>query len=328
VTGDELRRELDAGTLRPAYLLSGEEALVRDDALERIRESVLADGPADFNFDRLEGDATSPGALLDALRTLPVMAQRRLVVLREPQGQGRARKANEVLLEAIAEGVSSLGEESSTVLVVVASKVDRRARWVKAFGAPAAEVRCDPPKGQREVVAFVRNEAKRQGVAFERGAAELLAERTGPQLLMLRQEISKLALLAGEGHEISRSHVASGTCDVAEEPIWDLTDAIGAGRTSDAMVVLTKLLRSGAAPPLVLGALVSHFRRLLRVSAGAAVPGPPFVVKKLETQARRYSQGRLASCLRAIHETDTALKGAGSLRPEMALERLVLGLSA
>ena len=146
--------------------------------------------------------------------------------------------------------------------------------------------------------------------------------------MMLRQEISKLALLAGEGHEVSRSHVASGTCDVAEEPIWDLTDAIGAGRTSDAMGVLTKLLRSGAAPPLVLGALVSHFRRLLRVSSGSAVPGPPFVVKKLESQARRYNQGRLVSCLRAIHETDTALKGAGSLRPEMALERLVLGLSA
>ena len=62
------------------------------------------------------------------------------------------------------------------------------------------------------------------------------------------------------------------------------------------------------------------------MNAGSATNvGPPFVVKKLESQARRYSQGRLVSCLRAIHETDTALKGAGSLRPEMALERLVLG---
>ena len=118
MTGDELRRELDAGTLRPAYLLSGEEALVRDDALERIRGSVLADGPADFNFDRLEGDATLPGALFDALRTLPVMAQRRLVVLREVVGLRELRtfwdlnevmRANELLdIQEDAEWLASL----------------------------------------------------------------------------------------------------------------------------------------------------------------------------------------------------------------------------
>ncbi len=54
---------------------------------------------------------------------------------------------------------------------------------------------------------------------------------------------------------------------------------------------------------------------------------PPFVARKLKSQAERYSRPRLISCLRAIHETDLALKGAAGLKPEMALERLVLGLS-
>ena len=129
------------------------------------------------------------------------------------------------------------------MLVVVAAKVDRRARWTKVFRDPAAEVRCDPPRGGREVVAFVREEAKRQGVAIERGAAELLAERVGPQLLLLRREIEKAALLAGPGEPVSRDHVAAGTCDVAEEPIWDLTDAIGEGRAADALIALGKILR-------------------------------------------------------------------------------------
>jgi hypothetical protein len=35
----------------------------------------------------------------------------------------------------------------------------------------------------------------------------------------------------------------------------------------------------------------------------------------------------LLTCLAAIHETDTALKGAGALPPDLALERLVVGLS-
>ena len=52
------------------------------------------------------------------------------------------------------------------------------------------------------------------------------------------------------------------------------------------------------------------------------------MVKKLEKQARRYTESRLLACLRAIHEADTALKGASALRPELSLERLVIGLSS
>ena len=49
--------------------------------------------------------------------------------------------------------------------------------------------------------------------------------------------------------------------------------------------------------------------------------------RKLDQQARRYGPRRLTACLRAIHETDLALKGAGHVPPELALERLVLGLA-
>jgi hypothetical protein len=58
------------------------------------------------------------------------------------------------------------------------------------------------------------------------------------------------------------------------------------------------------------------------------VAGHPFMVRKLESQSQRYTQGRLIACLHAIHEVDEALKGRGSLPPDIALERLVIGLSA
>ncbi|MCH8133386.1 MAG: hypothetical protein IIA30_12615, partial [Myxococcales bacterium] len=120
--------------------------------------------------------------------------------------------------------------------------------------------------------------------------------------------------------------VAISTSDIAEEPIWDLIDAIGEGRGADALGTLGKLLSAGAAPPAVLGSLVSHFRRLLRLRSGGNVPGPPFVQRKLDSQASRYTERRLIACLQAIHQTDLALKGAGGLRPELVLERLVIGL--
>jgi len=244
------------------------------------------------------------------------------VVLAEPEAR---RGGGRGLADALAALVSELGDDDPTLLVAIAARPDRRSRWVKAFGDGV--VACEAPRRAREVAAFARAEAERQGVALERGVAEALAERIGPQLLLLRQEIAKLALLAGPGEAVSRAHVDAGTCLAAEEPIWDLTDAIGEGRPADALRLLARLLAAGAPPPVLLGALVSHFRRLLRCAAGGAVPGPPFVKRKLAAQAERYGAPRLRAALGAIHETDLALKGAGALGPGMALERLVIALA-
>jgi DNA polymerase-3 subunit delta len=320
VTPEALAAELDAGRLRAAYLLVGEEPLLRDDALLRLRAAVLAGANADFDLDRLAGETASQGRLADALRTLPVLAPRRLVILWEPEARG-ARGVSESLPEL----VGGLDPACGCVLIAIAEKADRRARWVKAFGD--AVIECAAPTRARDLAAFVRAEAERQGVPIGRGVAELLAERTGPQLLLLRQEIGKLALLAGPDQPVTREHVAAGTAALAEARIWDLTDALGEGRVADALSLLARLQAGGAPGPVILASLVSHYRRLLRVGHGAAVAAPPFVRKRLESQARRYGTRRLRASLDAIHQTDLALKGEGGLRAELALERLVLALA-
>lgn len=323
---DELLRELAEGRIRPAYLLGGSEALLRDDALDAIEAAVLAEGPRDFNFDRLEVGQVQPGRLEEALDNLPIMAEHRLVVVREPEGRGGKLDAN---WGAVIESwLSRVDERTASVLVIVSAKIDKRTKWVKGFRNPAALVECDPPKKARELATFLAEEARRQGVDLEPEAAALLADRVGPQLLLLRQEVEKAALFAGPGEIITRKHVEQSVSAVAEEPIWDLTDAIGQGRVAEAVDLLSRLLAQGAAPPAILGALASHFRRLVRVGHGEAVGGPPFVVRKLEQQARRYPARRLVTCLRAIHRADVELKGASVMRSERALEQLVLGLAS
>jgi DNA polymerase III delta subunit len=79
---------------------------------------------------------------------------------------------------------------------------------------------------------------------------------------------------------------------------------------------------------VLLGTLASHFRKLLRLRTGGSVAAPPFVQRKLERQARRYSAARLLAGVRAIHDADLALKGQGGIAPEITIERLVLGLAA
>ena len=325
MTPDELNKEISAGRVRPAYLLAGEEALLRDDALAALRGAVLSGTADDFNFDRLEGESATAAGLEDAVRALPVMAPRRLVVVHEPETR---RSASRELLDSLPALLASLRDQSGCVLVVVAARPDGRARWVKAFADPAVRVDCEPPAAGRELESFIAREARRQSVDLARDAAELLAERVGPQLLLLRQEIAKVALLAGPGEKVERSHVEISCGQLAEEPIWDLTDAIGAGRSVDAVILLSRMLAAGAQAPPLLGALASHFRKLARIGSGGKVAGPPFVQRKLASQARRFSAPRLTDCLRAIHRADLGLKGAGSLPADLTLERLVIYLAS
>jgi len=326
VTPAELARELAGGKLRSAYLLAGAEALLRDEALAAIRKAALGEGGGDFDYERLAGERAAPGQLVDAVRALPLLAKRRLVVLREPE----ARKGGkgEALAEALGAAVADACSSESCVLVVIAEQIDRRSRWVKAFAEPAAFVACDPPKNAREALGFVRDEARAQGIALEPAAADLLAESVGPNLLALRQELAKAALFAGDGVKVTRAHVQETICALAEEPIWDLTDAIGEGRSADALGTLSRMLAAGAPAPVLLGSLAGHFRKLARTRAGQPPAGHPFTVQKLERQARRYTPTRLVACLRAIHDVDEVLKGQGALPAELALERLVLGLAA
>jgi DNA polymerase-3 subunit delta len=326
VTPAELDQELAAGRVRPAYLIVGSEALLRDEALAALRSAVLGGMDADFDFERLAGERVAPSELLDALRALPLVAPRRLVLLRDPDA--RRGKGGDALADAIEQGVRDLLDPGPCTLVVVAPALERRSRLVKAFREPAVVVACDPPRGAREAAEFLRAEARAQGIAIEPEAVQLLAEAVGPELLALRQELGKAALFAGPGEKVATAHVRETLSILAEQPVWDLTDAIGEGRASDALGLLGRLLAGGAPPPVVLASLAGHFRKLLRAKSGEKLPGHPFAVQKLERQARRYPPARLLACLRAIHDVDEVLKGQGSLSPELALERLVLGLAA
>jgi len=279
----------------------------------------------------MDADGLSPGRLLESVQTLPLMAKHRLVIVKDPQRIAH-KKAREAFFDALVQTITDLVEQIETVLVVTASNTDSRLRWVKAFKGSAAKVDCASPKSSKALVSFVETEADAQGVTLEPGVARELADRVGPHLLMLRGEIAKAALMAGEGQSVSLDHVRAGTCDLSERFLWDLTDPVCAGQAGPAIAQLARLFASGYAPEAVLGSLAGHFRKLACIRGGGKISASPFQLNKLKTQAARHSQRSLRTCLERIHQADAALKGIGltskHLSRESTVESLVLELSA
>ena len=192
---EELAKEVAQAKFRPAYLLAGSEPLLRDRSLAALRTAVLGGAADDFNLERLAAEQLTPAALEESIGTLPVMADHRLVIVDDFDRAGRGADAREQLSTALVEAVKALSSQTETVLVVTASRVNSRFRWVKAFKSPAVRVECEAPKAGAGVVAFIEAEAARQDLVLEKGVARHLSDRIGPQLLVLQGELAKVIFL-------------------------------------------------------------------------------------------------------------------------------------
>lgn len=97
-THDQLTRSLNKGELAPVYYLFGAEDLLKDEAVRRIGDIALDAALRDFNYDARSATGLDPEDVYALCNTLPMMAERRVVVLRDVEAwQKRARGRAELI---------------------------------------------------------------------------------------------------------------------------------------------------------------------------------------------------------------------------------------
>jgi DNA polymerase-3 subunit delta len=78
----EVLSELKSGQRKPIYYFCGEEEFFLDRLQETV-ESLLPPEHKDFNFDLLYARDTNPEKVLGIIRSYPMMAEQRVVVVRD-----------------------------------------------------------------------------------------------------------------------------------------------------------------------------------------------------------------------------------------------------
>src|SRR4051812_26559405 len=106
----------------PLYWIHGRERFLVDRAVARLKEKVLDPRTRDFTYDLLYAKEAGPGRILTASRTLPMMARRRLVIVRDADALDAKQ------LDQLASYVAEPSPE--TCLVLVAEKVDQRLKFI------------------------------------------------------------------------------------------------------------------------------------------------------------------------------------------------------
>ncbi len=218
------------------------------------------------------------------------------------------------------------------LVLVITARPEKEAwssAWLKAFEKHGVFVQSWPVEAAK-LPAWVTQRGAKLGLKFERGAAELLAERVEGNLLAAQQEIEKLALLV-PGGRVTADAVQAAVANSARYDVFQLGEAALAGDAPRSLRILEGLRAEGAEAPYVLWVLCRELRALAdarggvaRNSWGAAAERHAALVARAATRMARQPLGPWFAAAARI---DRQVKGQASGEPWTGLTALVAELA-
>lgn len=323
------------------YIFHGDDSISRDEALARMKAALGDDG--DLNCSQFDGATSSVPEVLAAVKSLPFLADKRLVIARglvshiTRRGAGQAGKSATDRL--IAE-LPDLPDFARLVLVEdgLLSEKNRllkaaRAQdngYIRAFAKPQNLTRWIGERAKSEYAAEITPQA-----------AEAIASVVNDDLLRADNELCKLVSYVDGERPISEEDVAALTPYVPEANVFEMVDALASGNGARALELIQQSLHDDPKDPgfRLFALIVRQFRLLLmtrdHIAQGGGSQGPaiakalgvhPFVAGKLARQARRFRIEQLDAILKHLQRADQDMK-TGRIQPRLALDLLVTSLA-
>ena len=212
-------------TAKPVYVLHGTDAFIRDELRGQITRNVLGQADPQICTSRFDAAAELPD-VLDELRTLPFLGNRRLVIVDDAdEFVSRHRDGLEKYLAA--------PSPTGTLVLIVAS-FPAGTRLYKVVQKVGLAMDCHPPK-PAQVGALLRKRAKSLGRSFEPAALELLIQWVGPDMARACAELDKLVLYTDGRDTVTARDVGAVVVATAGGNPFALTDALTAGDAQAAL---------------------------------------------------------------------------------------------
>jgi DNA polymerase-3 subunit delta len=337
------------------YVFHGEDEFSRADALARLR-ARLADGDpamADLNTSVLDGSRLTMGELRHVCDSIPFLADRRLVIIHgllgrlasgsrakdEADAEEKQLAWKRAFLQDLVSYLPNLPPTTRLIFVETAAlpashsilKLAQEEEKKKKGGA-----RLFAKPKERELPAWIRQQAQASGGAISNEAVTMLAALVGSDLRLLDQEIEKLLLYA-DGRQVTSEDVHALVSRAREASIFDLVDCVGRREADRALRLLHHMLDQEAAPLYLLTMLARQIRILIQVGElrnrgltpkeiAGQLKMHPYVVDKGLAQARNFSMAQLEAAYQRLVETDWAIK-TGRSEDVLALDMLVVALT-
>ena len=319
-----LKEQIQKGQIGRLYLFYGEERFLIQLYEQRIKKALLLPEDEMMNLDVMQSPQ-DPLQVQSSIETLPFMAERRLVIIKE----SGAFELKPGKLGELAELMQDVPE--STTVVWIESKVDKRSKFYKAVQKHGYVVEFKR-LGESELLTWIGQELKRKGIQMDRNTASYFLSLTGNDMVRIQMELEKLSSYVKERGVITREDVDSIVSVTIENSIFKLTDHLGNQQPAAAYRIYRQLLEDNEPVQRIFFMMIRQFRLLYKASlmqgadrnAVAKELGvPSFAAGNYQNQARRFGEKRLKELLNKLLDLDVATK-TGVLDAEEAATLVIL----
>jgi len=323
---EDLLRTLQKGRLDPVYLFYGPGEFLMERILDRIK-ALVPEGTRELNLEIVYGGETGPDKILEHARTLPFLAERRLIIV---------RRTETFSAEGLARFLPYFQSPSlSTCLIFVASRTDFAKSFFKTLRSQGWAVKFEEPGGGN-VVPWILQTASEMGLKISHQAAAYLHDVVGTNTRELHGELEKLSLRFGG--KVGIEEVKESVRNSRIYTIFELTNRISSRNRSASILVLNRFLEEEDkrdAPLRVIGMLNRQIRLLwhakLLAEKGSDMRevmqklGITYnVAGQLLKQIKLWKNRELEHAFGLLYQADGRIKSGA--RPKPILENLVLSL--
>ncbi len=334
----DFRKEIKSAPAS-GYLLFGEEDYLKTISVDFARQTLCPDDTSRaFNEIVLDALDYTPERLLDALATLPMLAERKVIVLRGLNFSSM-RSAE---LDALCRVLSELSTyDYNTLLIPVGADAMDLGFLPKRPSALLTKLsgmlrlvqyeRCTPAK----LNGWVARHFTHNGVVASGEICGKVIDVCGRNMYTLAGEIDKISYytLAHDRREVREEDLSAVACVTLEFDTFAFTNALTERNASLALSILSDLKFRRTEPTIILGEVISVSCSMLAIrrmaNEGKTVPEMAkalsmheFKVGLYAKSVARRSVDELQTTLAACAEADRALK----LSPQngyLILERLI-----
>ncbi|HSW28660.1 MAG TPA: DNA polymerase III subunit delta [Longimicrobiales bacterium] len=311
------------------FYLHGADDFRREEVARALVDAHLDPATRDFNFDLLRGSEVDAETLASVLGTPPMMAEWRVVVLREVEGLAGSARARDILLASVARPAPGLA-----LILSCTVPEGSKAKFYKDLErmARSVEFRAITPD---DVPGWLMERAReRHEVEMDVEAAQAVGAAVGVDLGVLAQELEKLVQYVGDRKRIGLTDAEAAGTRLPRQDRWRWFDLVGEARLDDALDSLGTLLGQGETGVALVAGLTTQFLRMGIVAEQgpaaleAILPQKQgFLAKRLVAQARNWRPAEIDAALAGLLRADRLLK-ASPVSQEHFLEEWLLTLLA
>ena len=230
----------DAKTLRtatkervfaPAYYLHGDDDYLKDEELKRVIDVAVDPATRDFNLELLRGADLDAETLGTIVSTPPMMADRRVVVIRDVHALKKDARA---MLDKYLKNPAP-----DLLLLLVAPSTAKPDAGLMKTTAPVVFHSLTGARIPKWITYYVEHDL---GSSITPGAVTLLQEAVGTDLAQLRVELDKLVSFAAD-EPVNEAAVTSVVGVRIGETMGDFLDAVARRDTVHALSMLGTVLQ-------------------------------------------------------------------------------------